>query len=928
MTKTTKKLTMISLCAAFATSVAALVFPLTDASAQTTNTPTPTNTAEFYANGASVRIDKNTVAGIRYEIVVDGEWYDTLSQENEGKTITFGAYVAPNSSFTSIEELNAGLENVMTLTSGTREELTDGFKYTVSVMYDLTKLLEEVKNNTTLNPSGGELTEQQKTEYLRQTLAMDLTARPYYAVDGTVAGYGSADNGTRSIRGVIDASLIANEEIDDEVVDLYLKNQTTATVEDVYFDPTTKQLLGYTAEAGKTYTWDGRPLTFTEADGKITLSDAIEVVAGQEYYISAFDAESNVERIPVKAVSKIINSAADLQAVFGSTDTLDGYYVLGQNIDASTATLSGAIRHNSVFSGTFDGLGYTISNLDVSTTAFPESWTALDTRGSLFGKIQYPALIQNVGFTKVNANYAAVISSRLMGQTKDGVAVVPTISNVYIDASNTDSYFAGVVASKDNQSLQVNINNVIVNYPVQDKATDNNRRGSFFGCEWFKDKYDGVSFTNNYVISLSPLSYYYAYSQYDEFEGITRYETLADMAKANNDLSSFSNKYWLVNSGIANWKTTGAVADVAKRAYSIADGTLDLTGLGIAQTDITAVEINGVKYDVTDGVFPTMTLVHSTTAGNLNYHYENYKLTLTVNGTDTSTIDYVAADNDFAGVTFTVHTTTSVYTLSNVRVYSDVITTAKELETLFSSQDTLSGYYVLGGHINASTASLTGSKRALKWFTGIFDGMGYTISNLDVSTTTSNLDVSTTTSNGSLFGLLYSNSVVKNVAFTNVKANGASVITANAQYGNATGDWGKPMISNVYVQVSSDTTDFYGIVGAGPNHTAGHVTMKNVIVKYEGTITGDDTTTAKGAFVGYNTTYLTTASAMVCSDCYLISTEYITTLNNAEVYPDTDIVRYDDADQMKQANNDYSSFNYCWTVADGEIPVWAKLPTE
>ena len=913
MNKKTKNIALISLCAAFMASVAALACPLFEASAAE-------EPVGFYANGAAVRIDKKAVAGIRYEIVVEEDWYGNLLETHgEDAEITFGAYVAPTSSFTSIEDLDADLKNVMPLTGYSEADgvvFTGGeYVYTVTIRYDLDELIEDITNNETLNPSGGELTEDQKTSYLRQTLAMDLTARPYYAVDGTVEGYGEAFNGTRSIRGVIDAALVDGETIDQTVVERYLKSQTVAEVSDVYFDPTTNQLLGYTAEVGKTYTWLGKPITFsTDENGVVTLSDAIEVIAGNDYYISAFDADSNVTRIPVKAVSKIINSAEDLEAVFGSTETLNGYYVLGKNIDASTAQLSGAIRYQSVFSGTFDGLGYTISNLDVSATEFPEKWSALDTRGSLFGKIQHPAVIQNVGFTNVKANYAAVISSRLMN-TSIGY---PTIRNVYIDASNTDTYFAGVVASKDAQAYQVNINNVIVNYPVQDKATGNNSHGSFFGCEWFKDKYDGVSFKDNYVISLSPLSYYYGYAQYDEFAGITRYESLVAMANANNDLTSFSDKYWLVSGGVANWKTTGAVADVSERAYSIADGTLDLTGLGIAQTDITAVEINGVKYDVTNGVLPTMTLVHSTKGVTNFKHNEAYTLQLTVNETDTLTIAY--SNNNFAGVTFKVYTLADTYTLTNVHVYSDVITTAKELSTLFSTQGELDGYYVLGNHIDASGATLTGSKRYNQAFTGIFDGMGYAISNLDVSTDSTN--------KGSLFGSLRENASVQNVAFVNVIANGASAITDKAEYSpSAFGGYPAPMISNVYVQVSAATTDFYGIVGGGPNYNGGHATMKNVIVEYAGTITGDDTTTAKGAFVGYKTNYLTTTS-MVCTDCYLISTEYITTLNNAEVYCDTDIVRYDDVDKMKEAGNSYSTFNYCWTVTEGEIPVWANLPTE
>ncbi|MBQ8658675.1 MAG: hypothetical protein IJ506_06025 [Clostridia bacterium] len=619
----------------------------------------------------------------------------------------------------------------------------------------------------------------------------------------------------------------------------------------------------------------------------------------------------------VHVYSRIINDEQDFAEIFGNAGKLEGYYVLGDHIDASAVTLTGAKRKaTDQFTGLFDGMGYTVSNLDLSTTTAD--------KGSLFGALLTNAAVRNVAFINVKANGASVIAATAAyNKSNFGGYPAPMISNVYVQVSSDTNDFYGIVGGGPNYAGgHVTMKNVIVEYAGTITGDDTTKaKGAFVGYKTDYLTEASMVCSDCYLISAEYITTLNNTEVYPDTD-IARYDTVEAMKAANNDYSSFNYCWTVVGGGIPVWTkmqgVTIVTVDTVDRAYSIADGTLDLSGLNFSQADITAVEINGVKLDVANGVFPAMTLVHTTPGASNFQHNEAYTLELTISGIDTPiTLTRSATDKDFSAITLKVYTELNDYTLKNVHVYNKVLKNADDLTALFGSDGALSGYYVLGGHIDASSATLTGAKRANQWFTGIFDGKGYTISNLDVS---SNAKV------GSLFGLLYLNGAIKNVAFTNVKANGSSVIAANAQYGKSDfGGYPAPMISNVYVQVSSDTNDFYGIVGGGPRTNVGHAIMKNVIVEYAGTITGDDTTTAKGAFVGYKTEELT-ATAMVCSDCYLISTEYITTLNNAEVYPDTDIARYDTVEAMKAANNDYSSFNDCWTVVGGGIPVWKNLP--
>ena len=85
----------------------------------------------------------------------------------------------------------------------------------------------------------------------------------------------------------------------------------------------------------------------------------------------------------------VINSIASLQAINTNSTTLGGNYALGSNLDDASAAFTSIGTFALSFTGTFDGLGHTISNLAISLPA--------TTYVGLFGYISSSATVRNTG---------------------------------------------------------------------------------------------------------------------------------------------------------------------------------------------------------------------------------------------------------------------------------------------------------------------------------------------------------------------------------------------------------------------------------------------------------------------------------------------------------------------------------------------------
>lgn len=157
----------------------------------------------------------------------------------------------------------------------------------------------------------------------------------------------------------------------------------------------------------------------------------------------------------------------------------------------------------------------------------------------------------------------------------------------------------------------------------------------------------------------------------------------------------------------------------------------------------------------------------------------------------------VLAGNDFA---------IDVISLSPLVPTPIVINNISDLQAI---QNNLSGYYVLGANIDAAGFGFTPIGSAANPFTGIFDGQGYTISNLTIN------NISSTESG--LFGAVGATSTVRNVGLIN-----ESVTSLNVDVGGLVGE-NFGTISKSYVSGTVAGAAFVGAL-VGLNGSSGIIT--------------------------------------------------------------------------------------------------------
>lgn len=269
-------------------------------------------------------------------------------------------------------------------------------------------------------------------------------------------------------------------------------------------------------------------------------------------------------------------------------------------------------------------------------------------------------------------------------------------------------------------------------------------------------------------------------------------------------------------------------ANSGKLLYSKLDGDV---------TTFTVVDDNGVICPATvENGMVTNAVVRNAKNGNAD-------LALKVKLSENSFV-IGSTDGEFNGTTVYVETTNDVYKFTNVEFVSKVLVTTEDLKYL--SIDANSGnkadYVILGGNINAedyvhSHASLVNTANRLSYsFNGIFDGKGYTISNLDL-----------TDNEGGLFGAFDYSAVVRNVGLYNVKAVNSPILAIRAKLPSLTyvetenngikydkaGDKMYPYMqfSNIFVKLANGSTSVKGLISNFENnHT---YEMNNIVVDFE-----------------------------------------------------------------------------------------------
>ncbi len=277
-------------------------------------------------------------------------------------------------------------------------------------------------------------------------------------------------------------------------------------------------------------------------------------------------------------VTQVIDDATELKALGAACKAANttGYYILGGNIDCSAEANMAAGNPGwqlNGFSGTFDGRGYTISNIKMT-------WdSATNGYGGLFGNLA-GCTIKNVVFD--NVNYASANVALLGRHSYASGGNNVTLENLTINISAWGATGeAGLFVSRG--TLNTIHNNCIVN--VADGLTIHN----LLGQEW-KSNY-GTGITVNLGNGSTITSYYYA----DTVTAQTTppsimtvnaaqapvVETLDTLVAGENSTSvTFTH-----NAFADSTSATVVINGVTKENVAISDGTLtlDLADYGVSE---------------------------------------------------------------------------------------------------------------------------------------------------------------------------------------------------------------------------------------------------------------------------------------------------------------------------------------------------------
>ncbi len=529
--------------------------------------------------------------------------------------------------------------------------------------------------------------------------------------------------------------------------------------------------------------------------------------------------------IPVEAYTRVIDEADDFSIFNLGVSTwseladghvIDGYYVLKNNVDAGEYSHpqagDGLVSGNahqawqtstSGFVGTLDGNGYTVDSM-----TYPMH--------GIFGHIN-GGTVKNIGFTNckfVGSSGTAVLASYVYRAN---------ISNVYVHADKfgTGTRGVGIIW---NDCCDTIVENVLINVPTTYAGNGDHGSISYLFGQVSATNWPPTFFRETYVISPVPLVYRTTRSfvvdainrtntvvpegfDLKNIEGVTRYDTVADMALSNKTFGSFNEAFWTVDEGVLKFNNKPnpivdeSQFDVIIRDFSAYDGDVgNLLPLFNALSD-QAVSIEKAYQGSRE-----LTVSGSKILGvKPNFVRENGDI-VGINLTGITVVGKVGSESKTIEVGLYAYSHV-IDEASDLAIFHEDVAddpnTPEDERYLPESGTPFSGYYVLKNDIDASSyvhacpnehntfmginAVQVRSKGINLGLKGTFDGRGYTIDGLTV------------TRNG-LFGFV-NGGVVKDVAFTNVKI-AYSPTSSSFIHGGILGTYVvDATITNVYAQV-------------------------------------------------------------------------------------------------------------------------------
>ena len=500
----------------------------------------------------------------------------------------------------------------------------------------------------------------------------------------------------------------------------------------------------------------------------------------------------------------------------------DGYFVLGKNINyggnvyqngVTALSLNQCAAGNAVnitpkvgFKGVFDGQGFSISNIAFSSTISNQFITS----SGLFGAIAQTGVVKNLALSVnslTEAEGASAMAALLSG-TLDNISVTTpvagsnsgvrsgclvhgtygaTLKNVFLNLTGTNGhrYYYGYIshfdyAVNDKATTATNVyvarshnSQILVSANMGDSYNPYHTKGS--GA--FKNVvvYHNVKFSNG---------------TYTDPTGDGAYQNFTNLTfKAYSDLAADTKNGTITFDDNSFWDLTGDVPAFKKKAVA-----LDLSYVPVLEiqgnTQIDLSEVSGL-----------FTTVNGAQLGNVDVYgsYADGVLTL-----DSAKIPNSAKDLG-EDRTIIISTDNGDYSFK-ADIYTAIIDSATELDKMLSEYAAVTsvgkakraiilemfsydGYFVLGKNIDYTKDGARGVYNSgvsylrtnyylngtldntavinQAGFKGVFDGRGYSISNIQFSTTVNAQDGCFYTGGG-LFGAIAQTGVVKNVALRNV----------------------------------------------------------------------------------------------------------------------------------------------------------------
>ena len=418
------------------------------------------------SNGASILM-KEDYAGIRFETRVTNDFmtylYDTYGDTEDGTTYEWhtlitGTNMLPNDAVTDVTpdltkaEIGKDTELACQNFTLAPTEEANGVYYRAAILY--------------YGENWENLSEEQKASiYSAELIARSyVEITPSGATESTII-YASANDTVRSMKQVACTSIAreyykicshtecegytqcqAPEEVERKKALLYNYVGAVATNETAYYSEKDASGVIGNLTSGVTYKayMNGALLeNVTATNNGLSVSGitTTDYTIGDDFEVLLVGDNATLSVQPVKYVSDIITTAAELQAIVPESSSsvdgeVEGYYVLGKDIDIADGSLGEGISFKGIqtankgkFTGTFDGCGYAINNLTYGDST---------AKGyGLFGKIT--GKICNVAFTNVKLTGS---SQTVIGYCLQTGSV---LENIYVEMDAVPSTVGGLL---------------------------------------------------------------------------------------------------------------------------------------------------------------------------------------------------------------------------------------------------------------------------------------------------------------------------------------------------------------------------------------------------------------------------------------------------------------------------------------------------